>query len=142
MKNTVAIFKLLSDETRVRILMLLTRKELCVCQLMGVLGISQPLVSRNLSLLSRGGVLKERREGKMIFYSLKEDVPALESGVIEILKRRLKNDPVFKDDLKSLADCTEYQKKTGKCDMTTFLEFMKRKGKQKDRREIKSVNKT
>ncbi|MGW8271895.1 MAG: ArsR/SmtB family transcription factor, partial [Thermodesulfovibrionales bacterium] len=63
MKKIEDTFKLLSDGTRLRILMLLDRNELCVCQLMAILGVSQPLVSRNLSLLARGGFLEDRREG-------------------------------------------------------------------------------
>ena len=62
MKKVEKIMKLLSDNTRLRILMLLTRRELCVCQIMGVLGVSQPLVSRNLKLLGDAGFLS-RTEG-------------------------------------------------------------------------------
>lgn len=130
MKNIVNIFQLLSDETRVRILMLLTRKELCVCQLMGVLGISQPLVSRNISLLNRAGFLDEKREGKLMFYSIKKDIsPAIERA-LDMLLIELRSDATFKSDLESLTDCAEFQKKTGKCDMKTFLKFMERKRKK------------
>lgn len=131
MKNIAKLFKLLSDETRVRILMLLARKELCVCQLMGVLGISQPLVSRNLSLLSQGGLLDERREGKLIFYSVKKDLPFPGKDILGILDRELRNGERLKNDLRSLADCHEFQKKTGKCDMKTFLDFMERQRRKR-----------
>jgi len=131
MNNTSNFLKLLSDESRMRILMLLSNKELCVCQIMGVLGISQPLVSRNLSLLSNAGLLDERRDGKLIFYSLKNALPHFESEVVGILKKQLKNDETRINDLKSLTDCHEYQMKTGKCDMKTFLEFMEKKRKKK-----------
>ncbi len=125
------IFKLFSDETRLRILMLLTKKELCVCQIMGVLGISQPLVSHNLSLLSKAGLLNERREGKLIFYSVKKRLPAPVNRIITILKSELQNDPVFMNDMASLNDCYEFQKKTGRCDMKTFREFMERQRKKR-----------
>lgn len=127
-------FKLLSDKTRMRILMLLARKEMCVCQLMGVLEISQPLVSRNLALLGSAGLLNERRDGKLIFYSLKGDLPSSISGILNILKKHLKNDTVSKADLKTLGECKEFQKKTGKCDMKTFFAFMKNKQKQRRKR--------
>ncbi len=131
MKNAVRLFKLFSDETRVRILMLLSRRELCVCQIMGVLGISQPLVSRNLSLLNNAGLLDERREGKLVFYSLKKHPSPVASNILSALKSELKEDRKLLEDLKSLSDCSEFQKLTGKCDMKTFLSFMeKRKGKR------------
>lgn len=129
MKDIATIFKLLSDETRLRILMLLTKKELCVCQLMGVLGISQPLVSRNLFLLNNRGILNERRDGKLNFYSIKKNLPEEISSIIKMLKKHLKNDGVFKNDLESLTECYAFQKKTGRCDMKTFLAYMESKRK-------------
>ncbi|HWR89309.1 MAG TPA: metalloregulator ArsR/SmtB family transcription factor [Dissulfurispiraceae bacterium] len=127
MKSAVKFFSLLSDETRFRILMLLTMKELCVCQIMGVLGVSQPLISRNLSLLKDAGLLDERRDGKLVFYSLKRDLEADRAGMLDILRRKLEKDEEFRRDLESLADCTAYQKKTGRCDMKTFLAYMEEK---------------
>lgn len=124
MINIVKMFRLLADETRVRILMLLTQRELCVCQIMGVLGVSQPLVSRNLALLSNAGVLAERREGKLVFYSVKrEQAPAM-AKTLALLRKELRNDRIFSADLSSLADCRAFQAKTGRCDMRTFLAFM------------------
>ncbi|MDI6801819.1 MAG: metalloregulator ArsR/SmtB family transcription factor [Thermodesulfovibrionales bacterium] len=134
----IKIFKLLSDESRLRILMLLTERELCVCQLMGVLGISQPLVSRNLSLLSSAKLLEERRDGKLIFYSIKKNLPKATRELIDLLKGELKNNKTFKDDRSSLSECYEFQKKTGKCDMKTFLAYMEKKRKQRPK-EAKNV---
>jgi ArsR family transcriptional regulator len=131
MNEILKLFKLLSDESRLRILMLLTVKELCVCQLMGVLGISQPLVSRNLSLLSDSGLLDERRDGKLIFYSIRGNLSGATGELIDLLKRQLKNNRTFEDDLDSLAECYEFQKKTGRCDMKTFLAYMEKRRKQK-----------
>lgn len=131
MKDIVKLFKVLSDESRLRILMLLTSRELCVCQLMGILGISQPLISRNLSILSDAGLLNERRDGKLMFYSIKKDLSEPAQELIALLKMQLKDDKIFVDDLSSLAECTEFQKKTGKCDMKTFLAYMEKKRKQR-----------
>ena len=123
MKKLEKIMKLLSDNTRLRILMLLTRRELCVCQVMGVLGISQPLVSRNLKLLFDSGFLEERKEGKLVFYSMKKRMDDLHARMIGLLKDTLKGDRILSEDLRSLRDCEEIQKKTGKCDMKTFSEY-------------------
>lgn len=54
--------------------MLLDKKELSVCQLMGIIGVPQPLISRNLSLLYKGGFLEERRDGKLRFYRVRKDL--------------------------------------------------------------------
>jgi ArsR family transcriptional regulator len=126
MSDVIRLLKLLSDETRLRIFMLLAHRELCVCQIMGVLGISQPLISRNLSLLDSAGLLDERREGKLVFYCLRKKRAPLVSGMLSLLKTELKSDTRVMDDLRSLGDCYEFQKKTGKCDMKTFLSFMKK----------------
>jgi len=127
MLNLVKLLKLLSDTNRLRILMLIARKELCVCQIMGVLGLSQPLISRNLSLLSRSGLLTERKEGKLVFYSLSGEMPDAYQKIIGLLKEIADADTTFSGDISTLAECEEFQKKTGKCDMKTFREFMKRK---------------
>lgn len=131
MKTVARLFKLFSDETRIRILMLLMKRELCVCQLMAVLGISQPLVSRNLSLLSAAGLLGERREGKLVFYSLRKGLPAASQRALDVLKSCLKGDRTVEQDIESLTECTEFQKMTGRCDMETFLEFMRKKKSRK-----------
>ena len=127
MRLTVGVFKLLADTSRIRILLLLSRKELCVCQIMGVLDMAQPLVSRNLSLLYRAGFLEDRRDGKMMYYRLKKKLPPFLARLTALIREELWNDPVFKADVRSLGDCTEYQKKTGKCDMVTFRAFMRKK---------------
>jgi ArsR family transcriptional regulator len=109
--------------------MLLDKKELCVCQLMGVLGMAQSLVSRNLSLLYKAGFLNDRKDGKMVFYKLKKGLPKPLSCLMKVLRTCLKDNETVTRDLKSLKDCTEYQKKTGRCDMETLVLYMKRKKK-------------
>lgn len=124
MHELLGIVKLLSDESRLRILMLLTKKELCVCQMMGVLNMSQPLVSRNLSLLLKAGFLKDRREGKLMFYSMRNVLPGKHRQLLAVLSELLKNDKTLIKDIRSLRDCTEFQKQTGRCDMETLKAFM------------------
>lgn len=67
------IFKALGDETRVKILYLLAQQELCVCDLATILEISLPAVSHHLRLLKALRLVKYRREGKMVYYSLDDD---------------------------------------------------------------------
>lgn len=135
MKATAGIFKLFSDVTRLRTLMLLGRAELCVCQIMGVLGVSQPLVSRNLSMLNSAGLLEERRDGKLVFYKLAKQLVEPYATIVKVVKGLTKDDDVFAIDLNSLEECMEYQKKEGSCDMKTFLKFMEKQRAKAGRRK-------
>ena len=72
MNELVAIFKALSDETRLRIIKLLEQGELCVCDITAALDMVQPKVSFHLSALKEAGLIKDRKQGKWIHYSLNE----------------------------------------------------------------------
>jgi len=63
-------FKALADETRLRILKLLEVREMCVCEIMVALDLTQPTASHHLSILENAGLIKNRKEGKWVFYSL------------------------------------------------------------------------
>jgi len=64
------LFRALADETRLRILSLLEVREMCVCEIMVALDLTQPTASHHLGLLENAGLVKDRREGKWVFYSL------------------------------------------------------------------------
>ena len=70
MKEIAIIFKALSDDTRLRVIKLLQERELCVCELMQVLDMSQPRISRHMSVLKNAGFVDDRREGKWVHYFL------------------------------------------------------------------------
>jgi ArsR family transcriptional regulator len=72
MNELVTIFKALSDETRLRIIKLLEEGELCVCDVTAALDMAQPKVSFHLSTLKEAGLIKDRKQGKWIHYSLTE----------------------------------------------------------------------
>lgn len=68
-------FGFLSDETRLRCLLLLQReKELCVCELSYVIGIIQPKISRHLALLRQSGLVSDERRGQWVYYCLNESL--------------------------------------------------------------------
>lgn len=67
------IFKLLGDPSRMRIVAALRIKELCVGDLSALMEISQSGVSHQLRLLKKGRIVKTRRDGKMIYYSIDDD---------------------------------------------------------------------
>jgi len=66
-------FKVFGDHTRIRILNALYQEELCVCDLVEVLGMNQSAVSHQLRVLRGAKVVKFRKEGKMVYYSLDDD---------------------------------------------------------------------
>ena len=63
-------FKALADETRLRVLKLLRAREMCVCEVMVALDLTQPTASHHLGLLENAGLVKHRKEGKWVFYSV------------------------------------------------------------------------
>jgi len=64
------LFKALADETRLRILALLKVREMCVCEVMVALDLTQPTASHHLGLLENVGLVKDRKEGKWFFYRI------------------------------------------------------------------------
>ena len=67
------IFKVFGDSTRIKILYALFEAELCVCDIAQLLGLTQTAVSHQLRVLKTNKLVKSRREGKNIFYSLADD---------------------------------------------------------------------
>lgn len=67
------LFRLFGDPTRLKILCSLSQQELCVCDLSNLIGMTQSAVSHQLRQLKQGRLVKSRREGKTIFYSLADD---------------------------------------------------------------------
>ena len=70
MQELMTIFKALSEETRLRILKLLERGELCVCDIVAALDIIQPKVSFHLNVLKEAGFLKDRKQGRWTHYRI------------------------------------------------------------------------
>lgn len=129
MRDTLEIFKIFSDETKARILMLLDQKELSVCQMACVLALSQPLVSKNLSILYLAGFLSERKEGKQVFYRMKKNLPNKLKLAMATLRELVGNDSKIIEDIETLKECEEFRNKTGKCDLKAVKEFLEQKRK-------------
>lgn len=73
MRDFVAITKALSDEPRVRVLMALQRGELCVCQVVELLGLATSTVSKHMSILKQARLVESRKEGRWMYYRLASD---------------------------------------------------------------------
>ncbi|WP_373481920.1 ArsR/SmtB family transcription factor [Acetobacterium sp.] len=85
MKPLINIFKILSDETRLRIIVLLAQNELCVCELSYILDVSQPNISKNLAKLKESNLVTSQRKEKFIFYKLKNENMIMTHIVKDIL---------------------------------------------------------
>ena len=81
----VECHKALGDKTRLRILALLKSQELCGCELVEILKMTQPSVSQHLRKLKNAKLVKERREGQWVFYSIDGTVYPFAKAVFEAL---------------------------------------------------------
>ena len=103
MKDVLAIAKALADENRTRVLMFLRGGELCVCQIMEMLGLAPSTVSKHLNILYRAGLLESRKEGRWIYYRLPDrDASPCIRGVIRWLQESLADDPRIAQDAKKV----------------------------------------
>jgi ArsR family transcriptional regulator len=124
MEQVLKCLKAIADEKRARILMLLMKGELSVCELMAILRISQPLVSRHLTILRSAGLVKNRREGKLHFYSVTgEALSGGKMGFVGILSEALKNDEAVAQDGWRLREYGAYRKKNNDRSMESLLKF-------------------
>ncbi len=84
MRNLIRVFKALSDPTRLRIVLLLAERDLCVCELTYILNMSQSRISHQLRLLRDAELLEDRRQGRWIIYGIPPDVKA---GLLPLLNQ-------------------------------------------------------
>lgn len=83
MRVPVQLFKILADETRLSIIMLLREAgELCVCDICAATSESQPKISRHMAILREAGLVLDRREGKWVHYRLSPHMPAWAADTI------------------------------------------------------------
>ncbi len=98
----VQIYRCLCDETRLRILHLLTKGPLCVCHFQDVLKLPQVAVSKHLAYLRTNGLVHARRRAQWMIYSLpKKPSPELDLQ-LRCLQDCVQSNSVFRDDLKRL----------------------------------------
>ena len=93
MRDFMTITKALSDENRVRILMALQDRELCVCQIIEFLELAPSTVSKHLSILSNARLIESRKEGRWVYYRLADkDIPAILGGALCWVQGSLRKD--------------------------------------------------
>jgi ArsR family transcriptional regulator, arsenate/arsenite/antimonite-responsive transcriptional repressor len=92
------LFKALGDDTRLRIIALLSRGELCVCHIHEALDLSQPNVSRQLAILRAAGIVEDRREGNWVHYRLvSPSDPDCARQLRELVRSFTKQDVIRRD---------------------------------------------
>jgi DNA-binding transcriptional ArsR family regulator len=88
-RDLAETFRILGDATRVKILQILSRRELCVCDIAAVVGMGQSAVSHQLRLLRGARLVRYRKEGKMVWYALDDaHIEKLLAQGIEHIKHR------------------------------------------------------
>jgi ArsR family transcriptional regulator len=101
MTQLAKLFRALADANRLRILNVLTRRPLCVCDMQSILGLSQPFISRHLAYLRRAGLVRDRREGMRVVYSLASD-HLFSDPLHKFLTEAFSSLPEFRADLERL----------------------------------------
>ncbi|WP_291634396.1 metalloregulator ArsR/SmtB family transcription factor [Clostridium sp.] len=107
MEKLMNLFKVLSDETRLRILVLLYHKKLCVCQIQGILEEGQPKISKHLGKLRDMGFVKDERQEQFIYYYIDRDNEILKE-ILEKIILNSENYVTIQRDLKILKKGDEY----------------------------------
>src|SRR5688572_9407760 len=100
MASIVKILRLLADETRLRLLLLLRREELSVVELQEILGMGQSRISTHLAQLRQAGLVIDRRAGKNIYYAL--TTAASDPQLLTILDASAKELPESPTDIRAL----------------------------------------
>lgn len=108
MEKLLDVLKALSDETRLRILNLLYEKELCVCDIMETLQISQAKASRHLIYLKNAGLVKDRKHAQWAYYSMSKDERM--KFIDSLVYQNLRSLELYQNDLGNLNECLKQKK--------------------------------
>jgi ArsR family transcriptional regulator, arsenate/arsenite/antimonite-responsive transcriptional repressor len=104
MEELAQLYKALSEETRIRIMMLLTQGELCVCDIQAVLDEPQPKVSRHLAYLKHSGLVSSKRAGVWMHYLIKESADEMCKAQLVFMEENLSKLPQYSADREKLQE--------------------------------------
>jgi len=103
MRELMSITKALADENRTRVLMFLRRGELCLCQIVEMLGLAPSTVSKHLAILHQARLVESRKEGRWIYYHLADgEAPASAREAIQWVQKHLEEDTRVREDVQRL----------------------------------------
>src|SRR3990170_7795605 len=104
LRDYEVVLKAAADPNRARILKMLESGELCVCQIVAVMGLSQSTVSKHLSLLRAAGLVEERKDGRWVYFQLSgEPVNECALPLLALIRGWLANDPLLRADAERVA---------------------------------------
>jgi DNA-binding transcriptional ArsR family regulator len=119
MREFMAAAKALADENRVRVLLFLRGGELCVCQIVEMLGLAPSTVSKHMAILQQARLVESRKEGRWVYYRLAgDDGPACVRHALQWVRDGLAGDPRARQDARRLKSvrqmsredlCTHYK---------------------------------
>ncbi len=100
MRNKIELFKVISEPNRVRILMMLLQKPLCVCEITSILELSTATVSNHLSYLRKEGFIEDKKDGKWINYRISQNIEdPIIKNIINSIPEWFANEKEIQDDL-------------------------------------------
>jgi ArsR family transcriptional regulator, arsenate/arsenite/antimonite-responsive transcriptional repressor len=103
LKKITKVLKAMADENRIRILNLLNeRKNLCVCEIREIIGLSQPTISSHLKLLENNELITFNKDGKWVNYSMNPDLDIKLKQILEGIFLMVKTDNEIKEDRNSV----------------------------------------
>lgn len=120
MRDLLAVMKALADENRLRIVAALQGRELCLCQIVELLGLATSTVSRHASILQQARLVQSRKQGRWTYFRLDEDAHGAAEEATAMVVRALKRDPQAREDRKQLkkilqSDPEELCRKQSEC---------------------------
>lgn len=117
MTNAVEIFKALADPTRLRIMLLLQVRELCVCELTYILGMEQSRISHHMRILREAGLTEDLRQGRWMIYRVPEGSRGFVDDLFASLGRaRLGRSARRNGDARKLAACVRQNRRGLPCE--------------------------
>jgi len=106
LKEVSKVLKSLSEENRLRITIMLLKRDLCVCEINEVLHIALSTISAHLKNLKYAGVIEDSKDGRWVVYKLTENKQVRE--IIDFLYEKVKNDKLIMEDLKKIDKIDRY----------------------------------
>jgi len=82
MQDTLDFLKVIADETRLKIILMLSKQDMCVCEIMERLAMSQPAISHHLRILKKNNLVLDDKDGRWVYYSLNKQVFTQQLAVI------------------------------------------------------------
>ena len=121
MRDFLAVTKALADRNRVRALLALQDRQLCVCQIIEFLGLAPATVSKHMAILRQAKLVEDSKEGRWVYYRLpRGSSPRVIHDVLAWVRGSLAADPDIREDAKRLKDILKIKpedlcKRLGKC---------------------------